>query len=248
MIRWLVASSLALPVPQGLLHRSEQEQWQSLCHPKRRREWLLGRWAAKRLLQATFKESLGLAPPLNCLVIRNDSYGVPDAMLDLGGVCWELPVAISISHSGEYAVSASAWDSSGKIGVDLERIEPRAQGFIHAYFRDLEIHQVLEVPPGERDLAITTIWSAKESALKAAGLGLSVDTRSVTCRIDTPCKGLQSWTPFAIDWNMSDRFERGDGSQENQICVQAERFPRLRGYWRVFESYVITLAVPAPLQ
>lgn len=244
LIRWLVASCQALPDPPGLLHRRELEQLQALRYPKRRREWLLGRWAAKRLLQTTIKERLGLSPPLDCLVIRNDSQGVPVAMLELGAVSWELPVAISISHCSEYAVSASGWDTRGRIGVDLERIEQRARGFIHAYFTDLEIRQVLEAPAGERDVATAAIWSAKESALKAAGLGLRVDTRSVTCCIDASRKESQSWTPFAIEWNLSDGFNPGAGRQENQSRTQAERFPRLRGYWRVFDSYVITLALP----
>ena len=79
MIQWLVQDHSAHPalagggVPAGLLTPAELTRYQSLAGDKRRRDWLLGRWTAKRLLQAV----LDGTPALDGIELDNDSNGVP---------------------------------------------------------------------------------------------------------------------------------------------------------------------------
>ena len=65
------------------------------------------------------------------------------------------------------------------IGCDVEAVEPRSPSFAADYFTAGEQRLVEQTPPAGRDLLLTLLWSAKESALKALGCGLCADTRSV---------------------------------------------------------------------
>jgi 4'-phosphopantetheinyl transferase len=72
---------------------------------------------------------------------------------------------------------------------------------------------------------MTAIWSAKESALKALRLGLNVDTRRVECHIAP--SGSGAWAAITLS------------------CDPILEAPPLRGWWRVSEGYVLTLALGA---
>jgi phosphopantetheinyl transferase len=68
---------------------------------------------------------------------------------------------------------------SAEVGCDLETVEPRSPAFLADYFTDAEPNLVARTPAAMRDRVLTLLWSAKESALKALGSGLRLDTRSV---------------------------------------------------------------------
>ena len=88
-------------------------------------------------------------------------------------------LSVSISHREGLALAAV--DDAGKpLGADLEAVEPRSDAFVRDYFTRSEI---AAVAAGERDLLANLIWSAKESALKALGVGLTLDTRAVEVEI-----------------------------------------------------------------
>ena len=65
MIHWLLQSTDAHPdlarghPPVGLLCKLEHARLSNLTIDKRRREWLLGRWTAKQLLQAYLEQETG---------------------------------------------------------------------------------------------------------------------------------------------------------------------------------------------
>ncbi|MEW5985334.1 MAG: 4'-phosphopantetheinyl transferase superfamily protein [Chloroflexota bacterium] len=127
VIHWLVQSTTAHPdlaagrVPPGLLNPDEEARFQALKTEKRRREWLLGRWTAKRLLQAVMRQTTGQTPPLDALVIENNAAGAPYAIYCTGEatgngdsefkptpppVASPLHLPLSISHSGDHAFCA----------------------------------------------------------------------------------------------------------------------------------------------
>lgn len=88
MIDWLLQSygdhpdlAHGLP-PPGLLSAPEVARLHSFRVEKRRREWLLGRWTAKRLLQTYFEEHTGQRPPLDALIVGRDPGGVPIVVAD----------------------------------------------------------------------------------------------------------------------------------------------------------------------
>lgn len=87
--------------------------------------------------------------------------------------------SFSLSHRDDYAFCAVIADPQVKTGVDLEKIEPREKHFLTDYFLPSEQLWVDSSPRNIRNLLTTLIWSAKESVLKALGVGLRWDTRQV---------------------------------------------------------------------
>lgn len=243
MIQWLVQSVADHPdlgrgvAPFDLLSVREKIECESLKFGKRRRDWLLGRWTAKYLLQAHLYQKTGMAYPLNRIVINNDKKGVPFATLlgrmhlmreggdwqggetevDRPPSVWRLPMSISLSHTDDHAMCAIVangsdqiqaslllhTDSAGQefVGADIEQIERRTWLFVEDYFTTEEIEQVKNTPAVLQDTIITAIWSAKEAVLKALHLGLTVDTRAVSC--------VMRWEPATHEVPRSLRIRNG---------------------------------------
>jgi len=142
--------------------------------PKRRADWRLGRWTAKRAAAAYL--NLPADPrALRDIEVRAASSGAPE--LFLAG----RPAAVTISISHRAGIAACAIAASGvALGCDLELIEPRDAGFVADYFTAEEQTWIAHTPEQDRPRLVTLIWSAKESALKALREGLRIDTRSLT--------------------------------------------------------------------
>ena len=229
MIHWLVQSAtknsdLARGIaPLGLLHPAEQTRLSMLKLTKRRCEWLLGRSTAKHLLQACIAHDLNLRLPLNAITIYNDAYGAPVAMVDCGARVAEW--IISISHSYDNAFCAASCASIG-LGADIEHVEPHGPLFVEDYFTRDEIERVRSAPLEMRDTFITAIWSAKEAALKALHLGLTIDTQRITCAIDPTYYPDHGWIEFEI------------------ACTRGYT-EMLQGWWRMWNGYVLALATTA---
>jgi len=225
MITWLTQTERDLPAlpPAAWLSLPEQERLAALRVEKRRREWLLGRWTARRLIQRHLAGA-GLACGPRDLEILAAPSGAPtisarrpalQAALD----GWHL----TISHSQGRALCALA--RTPAIGADIEQVAPRHPAFAGDYFTPAERAALAAAPPQRRDLLMTAIWSAKESALKALRLGLNVDTRRVECHIAPSSSG--AWAAITLS------------------CDPILEAPPLRGWWRVSEGYVLTLALGA---
>ena len=75
MIRWTTSSAtdprflLARRRPEAWLSSAELDHLSGLDRPKRRGDWLLGRWTAKGLLLAHLRRGLSVAPPPSDLSI-----------------------------------------------------------------------------------------------------------------------------------------------------------------------------------
>ncbi|MFQ3663375.1 MAG: 4'-phosphopantetheinyl transferase superfamily protein [Chloroflexaceae bacterium] len=225
MITWLTQTERDLPAlaPAAWLSLPEQERLAALRVEKRRREWLLGRWTARRLIQRHLAGA-GLTCDLRDLQILAAPSGAPTISVSRP----ELQAALTgwhltISHSRGRAFCALA--RTPAIGADIEQVAPRHPAFAGDYFTPAERAAVAATPPEQREMLITAIWSAKEAALKALRLGLSVDTRRVECRMAPPGGG--AWATVTLS------------------CDPILEAPPLRGWWRVSEGYVLTLAVGA---
>ena len=160
--------------PERFLSPEEDEKFQQFKFPKRRREWLLGRVAAKHLLINSQPGSTDLLP--RAISIRNEPDGAPYFVNSDGQ---RLPGCLSISHNHHLAVCALTFAESVQVGVDLECIEPRFPGIADDFFTPAEIESLHACPLEHHDLLITLIWSAKESMLKVLRKGLRLDTRRV---------------------------------------------------------------------
>jgi 4'-phosphopantetheinyl transferase len=242
MLQWLIQSTtahsaLALGMPPpGLLGASELRRLAELKTAKRRRDWLLGRWTAKHLIQSYLERSAGVYLPLDAIVVASDLDGAPrlsvDCRSEIAGSEHNLQSAIcnlqvSISHSNGLALCAITDQPGTSIGADIEQVEPRAPGFAHDYFTAHELDQLYAAPSAEKDAITTVIWSAKEAALKALRLGLTVDTRAVSCTLATSPGGSTGWAGLAV---RCDTVLLGRPADE------------LAGWWWVGEGYVLTIA------
>jgi 4'-phosphopantetheinyl transferase len=201
--------------------------------PKRRDDWRLGRWTAKRAVARVLDLPNGDRPDQN-IEIPADPSGAPRVLLR------RRPVALSISLSHRDGVAACAIARSTiPLGCDLELIEPRSDAFIADYFTKDEQKLIALQSKDKRDEIITVLWSAKESALKALRVGLTVDTRSVSV-----CLGARH----------SESAEKRDGKELHplssacpspdwrpfQATFQNEQI--LYGWWSTSTSLVRTFA------
>ena len=196
-VRCLLQSAADAPelaegrAPAGLLAAEERATCESLRVPKRRRDWLLGRWTAKRLVRDYLAET-GSTPLLDDIIIRADPDGAPYAALRGA----RLPVSLSISHSGGRAFCALADLAGTAVGADIEVVEPRPLSLAEQFFTPEELADVLARPLAERDLWMTLVWSAKEAYLKCIREGLRVDTRALA--VELPAAAAPGWQPLTV--------------------------------------------------
>jgi len=192
-VRWLEQTEADVPEGSEWLSAPEAARLNGMRFIKRRTDWRLGRWTAKRATAGY----LNLADPgaLAGIEIRPAPSGAPEVFL----ADQPAPVAISLSHCGGTAVCAIA-PSGTALGCDLERIEPRSAAFVADYFSSWEQELVSRAPAADRPRLTTLIWSAKESALKALRVGLRVDTRSVIVDLadTTRQPGRNGWFPLDV--------------------------------------------------
>ena len=151
------------PPSLDVLSAGERARAAGMRVQKRRDEFVLGRWAAKRLIGSALRRAAD-----DSIDLRASASGAPEAFVDGDRIAW----SISISHREGLALAALD-DTGAALGADLELIEPRSAAFVRDYFTEEERRHA-------RDALMTNvIWSAKESALKALRTGLRADTRSV---------------------------------------------------------------------
>ncbi len=202
--------------------------------PKRRDEWLLGRLHAKRLVRAWAREVHGREIPEDAIRIDSAPHGAPVVGFAGPGTEELRSPGLSLSHRAGRVLGALGDEPRVDLGVDLELVEPRTEGFVREWFTDAEVRQVEAASPAGRDLLITVIWSTKEAVLKVLGLGLSVDTRGVEIRLDPQS---EPWSPF---------------------CATCGPFPRIgtqgpfpagtpvTGWWRREGDFVLVIAGGTP--
>jgi len=214
---WLAQSSHEVPDGNGWLSPREAQCFDRLRFPKRRADWRLGRWTAKRAVSG----HLGLPQSpaaLAAIEVLPSPSGAPEVYVSGRPA----PVTISLSHSGSAGFCAVA-GLGVELGCDVETVAARSPAFLADYFTVEEQALVARTPPGERDLLTTMLWSAKESVLKALRSGLRADTRWVNVTSSPASPG--SWWPL-------------------HACHISGRI--FRGWWRETAGFVWTV-VAEPL-
>lgn len=200
-LAWVRSSDL----PQGVawLTPAEQEVLGRLVVEKRRADWRLGRWAAKLAVRA----------------LLGDERAEVEVLAGEDGRPRVRGVSLSISHVAGVGFAA-AGRAPGGLGCDVEAIEPRSDGFVADYFTEAERAAVHGSHHHDHALMANLVWSAKESALKALGEGLRLDTRSV--EVDTAALRMSgsAWSPLVVT---------GAGGRI------------FRGHWRVRDGLVWTV-------
>lgn len=194
-IHWTAAESGRAPLEEfaAFLSNAEQQKFSSLRFPKRRHEWLLGRWTAKSLVHSlpAYRQF-----SLDQIEIQNTPEGSPRIVLPDGKISED---CLTISHREGMAFCAHAPGPNRKVGADLEKIEGRPENFAEDYFTQAEQIIVTSLPDGEREFITTLIWSAKEAMLKALGVGLRWDTRKVeVIQIGKPYIEPGAWNTIRV--------------------------------------------------
>lgn len=219
-IYWLEQRENDVPVDNDWLSANELERFHSLRFVKRRTDWRLGRWTAKRAIAACLNWP-GHSRILARIEVCATASGAPEAVVPN----LPAPFSVSISHSGRAAICAVA-PFGVALGCDLEVIESRADAFVEDYFTPQERFLISGAVAAERPALVTLLWSAKESALKALHEGLRLDTRSVTVDTNLGAPDLSGWSPL--------RAHQVDG-------------PTFYGWWRTTGCMVYTIvANPIP--
>jgi 4'-phosphopantetheinyl transferase len=215
---WLEQTLADLPAADDWLGAAEAVRLSGMRFPKRRADWRLGRWTAKHAV--SFYLKLPVDPSsLARVEIRAAPSGAPEAFLGNEPA----PVTISISHREGRAACAIA-GSPAMLGCDLEIAEPRSDAFATDYFTAEEQDLVAQATEADRWRLLALLWSAKESALKALGEGLRLDTRSVAVDLQ-PHSSAVVWQPLRAEY---------DGRVFD-------------GWWRQTDNLVRTMvAAPAP--
>ena len=223
MFEFLALCTQDLPdVPENdsWLSTGEREVLAGLRFQKRRNDWRLGRWTAKRAISAFLK----FAPDadLSQFEIRAASDGAPEVFVRNEPAV----VAISISHAGGRSFCVAVPPGMAT-GCDIEQLEPRSELLAADYFTPEESELVRASAPENNILVTNLIWSAKESVLKAIREGLRRDTRSIRIQPDLSgaAEQVNGWSRFT------------------GLCRQTSR--EFHGYWRADSRFVYTVVYSA---
>ena len=211
----LLTAARELPPDDDWLRPAEHANLRCLRWPERRRDFRLGRFAAKRAL-ALFTGCDG-ALARRRFEVRPAPGGAPQAFRDEA----PLAVALSLSHSDGWA-SAAVQRGTGPLGCDLERIAARSPAFLEGYLTSNEREFVGKGPESERPLRATLVWSAKEAVMKALGEGLRLAPASVEVVPATDPVSGAGWRRFSVS---------------SPYCAAG-----LQGFWRAVRDFVLTVA------
>jgi 4'-phosphopantetheinyl transferase len=193
-VYWLEQIEADLPAENDWLSPSEALQLRGMRIAKRRADWRLGRWTAKRAV-SVYLNLPSHPSALADIEIRPAPSGAPEVFFA------NQPAAVTISLSHRAGVAVCAMAPSGvALGCDLEVIEARSGAFIADYFTAEEQALVARASAADRPRLLTLLWSGKESALKALGAGLRLDTRCVVVSPVTfsPLHHLPDWQPLQV--------------------------------------------------
>jgi 4'-phosphopantetheinyl transferase len=211
---WLEQALSDVPAEDEWLHPNEVVRLGGMRFARRREDWRLGRWTAKRAVTAYLDR-----PPapevLAEFEIRAGTSGAPQVFVANQAA----PLTISISHRSGIGLCAIS-GAGGESGCDLETVEDRGSSFLGDYFTLQEQNLVAIAPASEHARIVTVLWSAKESVLKALRLGLTIDTRSAVVTLESAFTGdCRSWRRL-------------------RACCSGRQF---RGWWRESDGFVRTI-------
>jgi 4'-phosphopantetheinyl transferase len=156
-----LASSAVQDDACALLSSNELERFGRFTHGESARQFLGGRLLARTVLGAR----LGVSPRDLAFVLG--PHGKPD-LLPSGHV----RVHFNLSHTR--GLIALAVTTAGEVGLDVEDCRARRLDIADRFFAPPEIEALRATPESEQTAAFHTLWTLKESFVKARGTGLSL--------------------------------------------------------------------------
>ena len=215
-LTWTMGRLDDVPLGDDWLTEAERAAQERYSIPSRRDDWRLGRWTAKHAIAAWMGTAV---PPASIGIVPR---GPDDGFPLIEGIA--NPPRISLSHRSGWALVAVA-PPDRALGCDIELVEPRPSVFVDDWFTAAEREAVRSGSAEHLDLAVTTVWAAKECALKALAMGLRLDTREVDVTLGDLLAPTHGWSRF-------------------RATTTDERvFP---GWWRRFDRHVVAIASDRP--
>ena len=148
--------------------------------------------AAKALGQQWLLARFGVGVAPSDLVIIKDAHGSPSLRLR-GEIAERLGAdvlpALSLAHSDGVAIAALSLTADTRIGIDIERIAPRPDGFADTWLAPQEQRLVISTLDGaatDEQTRITALWCIKEATTKALGLGFKLALTEVAIAAVAP--------------------------------------------------------------
>jgi 4'-phosphopantetheinyl transferase len=144
---------------EGVLTAAEREQASAVSNPLQRSRFVVSRGLRRVMLSAC------TGVTADSFVFSHDGEGKP-RLQGLSG--WDF----NISHAGDYV---AVLVGRGSVGVDIEQCrEVRdMESIVDRYFHPEEQAAWHGLPPARQPAAFFLLWSAREAAIKCAGLGLA---------------------------------------------------------------------------
>jgi phosphopantetheine--protein transferase-like protein len=166
------------------LTEEEAEEFRSKKVTKRANEWVVGRIALKRSVQRLLACRDHTELPARDIRITADGNGKPQVQVSDGD--GSTMGEVSLSHSNGLAIAAAACEEGFLgVGIDLEQVQDRSQAWVEDCFTPDEIHRARNARDPQR--VFTAMWALKEAALKALGMGLRIDLKTID--VQTPEQG-----------------------------------------------------------
>ena len=165
--RWRMAAARDM-FAGAYLAADERDRYRELP-PKRARQWLLGRIAAKDAVRRHVDaDEDGDGPRFPAeIAVTNGEHGRPQ----VHGHHRPLPpTAVSLAHSGTVGVALAGPPGSAP-GIDVEQVVEPAPATVAAALHESEQHML--GASGSSGLWFTRFWAAKEAVGKARGTGLA---------------------------------------------------------------------------
>ena len=184
------------------LSGEEIARFDTLKTQKRKRDWLAGRIAAKRLIREARFGKDGAIIPYGAISILPDHLGAPTIVIVGEGIS---DSKVSISHSGSMAAAMYCAEPNVLPGIDVEVIEPRHDSWADGYFTKAEREWADQAD--NRDRALTAAWAIKEGYLKAIGIGARADFRDIEVSYDG-----ETWS-VSVEGTVAKRLEDVGGGK-----------------------------------
>jgi 4'-phosphopantetheinyl transferase len=216
-LRWLSQGMPDVPTDDAWLSPRETAWVARMRFPKRRSEFRLGRWTAKRALALYLNRDASVGA-LQSVEIDRAPDGAPAPLVDGRPA----DAYVTMTDRADQAVCLVGPPGTA-LGCDLELVEPRSDAFLADFLTPAEQRLVAEAG-AERDLVANLVWCGKESALKVLRTGLRRDTRSVEVSFPEGDR-RDGWAPMSVR------------------AAEGAIFP---GWWQRFGAFVLTVAAAEP--
>jgi acyl transferase domain-containing protein/phosphopantetheinyl transferase len=169
---WQGAASRELMMRRYLGERERADH--ERLGPRARRGWLLGRIALKDAVrQHLWAGGAGALFPVE-VEVHNEPSGRPVINTPFAD-----DLRVSVAHKDDVAVAIVG--DCRDVGIDIERIAPRTDGFIAVAF---VADELALIAGRDRDEWMTRLWTAKEAVAKARATGLKDPKQFVVRAID----------------------------------------------------------------